>query len=185
MALSAQIRNPNSETRRKSEIRKPIPPAHPLTQRRRESQRFAEKFFFSAFLRVPLRLCVKPGSRIRNPASEVARRLHGPSVVRVFLSLTPNFSWVYHAPAAVQPFQRFPLTFAHNENCWRACVLSSTKRLPMNVRSPESCRQFPLSPSEGERAGVRGPFLRWVHDPTVRQKGRGGSRGPNHPRGVL
>ena len=41
---------------------------------------------------------------------EVAGRLHGPSVVRVFLSLTPNFSWVNHAPAAVQPLQRFPLT---------------------------------------------------------------------------
>jgi hypothetical protein len=28
---------------------------------------------------------------------------------------------------------------------------------PMNLGLPESCRRFPLSPSEGERAGVRGP----------------------------
>ena len=28
---------------------------------------------------------------------------------------------------------------------------------PLNLGSPESCRRFPLSPSEGERAGVRGP----------------------------
>ena len=28
----------------------------------------------------------------------------------------------------------------------------------MNLASPESCGRFPLSPSEGERAGVRGPF---------------------------
>jgi DNA-binding response OmpR family regulator len=27
----------------------------------------------------------------------------------------------------------------------------------LNVGSPESCRRFPLSPAEGERAGVRGP----------------------------
>ena len=39
----------------------------------------------------------------------------------LFLSLTPNFSWVNHAPAAFQPFQRFPLTLAHNEQakCYR------------------------------------------------------------------
>ncbi len=29
--------------------------------------------------------------------------------------------------------------------------------LPMNLVVPEGCRQFPLSPSEGERAGVRAP----------------------------
>jgi len=29
--------------------------------------------------------------------------------------------------------------------------------LPMNLGSPESCRRFPLSPSEGERLGERGP----------------------------
>jgi hypothetical protein len=29
----------------------------------------------------------------------------------------------------------------------------------MGFGSPESCRRFPLSPSEGERAGVRGPLL--------------------------
>ena len=29
--------------------------------------------------------------------------------------------------------------------------------LPLNLGSPEGCRRFPLSPSEGERAGVRGP----------------------------
>jgi DNA-binding response OmpR family regulator len=29
--------------------------------------------------------------------------------------------------------------------------------IPTNVASPENSRQFPLSPSEGERAGVRGP----------------------------
>ena len=28
--------------------------------------------------------------------------------------------------------------------------------VPLNPASPESCRGFPLSPSEGERAGVRG-----------------------------
>ena len=30
--------------------------------------------------------------------------------------------------------------------------------LPMSLNSPESCRRFPLAPSEGERTGVRGPF---------------------------
>jgi len=29
-------------------------------------------------------------------------------------------------------------------------------QLPMNLASPKSCRRFPLAPSEGERAGVRG-----------------------------
>ena len=32
-----------------------------------------------------------------------------------------------------------------------------TPALPLSLGSPESCRRFPLSPSEGERAGVRGP----------------------------
>ena len=67
-------RHPKAEIRRKSENRKPNPPAHPLTQSRRESQRVAEsrrEFFFSAFLRVPLRLCVKPGSQVRNPRVEL------------------------------------------------------------------------------------------------------------------
>ena len=30
--------------------------------------------------------------------------------------------------------------------------------LPLNLGSPESCRGFPLSPSEGERVGERGPY---------------------------
>ena len=89
-----------------------------------------------------LRLGVKPGSRIRNPPSEVAGRLHGPSVVRVFLSLTPNFSWVNHAPAAVQPLQRFPLTFAPNENCCPHGRRGRGRLLP----SPSSCSLRPHFP---------------------------------------
>jgi len=34
---------------------------------------------------------------------------------------------------------------------------AALETLPNSLGSPESCRQFPLSPSEGERAGVRGP----------------------------
>ena len=34
----------------------------------------------------------------------------------------------------------------------------SPPAISMNLASPESCGRFPLSPSEGERAGVRGPF---------------------------
>ena len=70
MAMSAQIRNPKSETRRKSEIRRPIPPAHPLTQRRRDSQRFAESSLalrFSAFLCVSA-LSPVPESETRSPS---------------------------------------------------------------------------------------------------------------------
>ncbi len=33
--------------------------------------------------------------------------------------------------------------------------------MSMNLPLQEDWRQFPLSPSEGERAGVRGPFFRW------------------------
>ena len=70
MAMAAQIRNPKSETRRKSEIRRPIPPAHPLTQRRRDSQRFAESSLalrFSAFLCVSA-LSPVPESETRSPS---------------------------------------------------------------------------------------------------------------------
>ena len=35
--------------------------------------------------------------------------------------------------------------------------VSPLPSLPLNLGSPESCRRFPLAPSEGERAGVRGP----------------------------
>ena len=69
MAMAAQIRNPKSETRRKSEIRRPIPPAHPLTQRRKDSQRFAESSLalrFSAFLCSAL--CPVPESETRSPS---------------------------------------------------------------------------------------------------------------------
>ena len=51
--VAGEIRRPKSETRKKAEIRNPNPPAHPLTQRRRDSQRFAKSNFplcFSAFL---------------------------------------------------------------------------------------------------------------------------------------
>jgi hypothetical protein len=34
---------------------------------------------------------------------------------------------------------------------------AALETLPLSPGSPESCRRFPLSPSEGERAGVRGP----------------------------
>jgi acetyl esterase/lipase len=34
--------------------------------------------------------------------------------------------------------------------------------LPHDLGPSKSGRQFPLSPSEGERAGVRGPFLPWA-----------------------
>ena len=64
------MRNPKAEIRNPKEGRNPNPPAHILTQRRRDSQRFAEvrrEFFFSAFLCVSLRLRVKPGSQIRRP----------------------------------------------------------------------------------------------------------------------
>jgi len=37
--------------------------------------------------------------------------------------------------------------------------LAYAAHLPMNFDSPMSCPGFPLSPSEGERAGVRGPRL--------------------------
>jgi DNA-binding response OmpR family regulator len=40
----------------------------------------------------------------------------------------------------------------------RRGVLAQTP-IPMNVGSPEICQRFPLSPSEGERAGV--PGLTW------------------------
>ena len=45
--------------------------------------------------------------------------------------------------------------------CARFPTPSSGDRspLPLNVASPASCRRFPLSPSEGERAGARGPSL--------------------------
>ena len=63
--------NPKPETRRKSEIRRPIPPAHPLTQRHcRDSQRFAESSLslrFSAFLCVSA-LSPVPESETRSPS---------------------------------------------------------------------------------------------------------------------
>src|ERR1039457_866187 len=34
---------------------------------------------------------------------------------------------------------------------------AATNALPLNLGLPQSCRRFSLSPSEGERAGVRGP----------------------------
>jgi len=34
--------------------------------------------------------------------------------------------------------------------------LSASPPFSMNLASPGSCRRFPLSPSEGERAGVKG-----------------------------
>jgi hypothetical protein len=34
--------------------------------------------------------------------------------------------------------------------------------LPHDLDPSKSGRQFPLSPSEGERAGVRSPFLPWA-----------------------
>ena len=37
----------------------------------------------------------------------------------------------------------------------------SRELLPLTPDSPITCRRFPLSPSEGERAGVRGPSLPW------------------------
>ncbi|MGD0262633.1 MAG: aminotransferase class I/II-fold pyridoxal phosphate-dependent enzyme [Verrucomicrobiota bacterium] len=37
-------------------------------------------------------------------------------------------------------------------------IVGQSSRLPLNL-PPESCRRFPLSPSEGERAGERGPSL--------------------------
>jgi hypothetical protein len=39
--------------------------------------------------------------------------------------------------------------------------LAAQERLPMNLGSHETCRRFPLSPSEGERVGERGPPLPW------------------------
>jgi len=68
----AQIRNPKSETRRESEIRNPKSESasSPFNA---EAQRFAEirrEQFFSAFLCESLRLCVKPGSQLRNPQPE-------------------------------------------------------------------------------------------------------------------
>jgi YVTN family beta-propeller protein len=47
--------------------------------------------------------------------------------------------------------------------------------LPLNLDSPESWRRFPLSPSEGERAGVRGPLL----------PGGSGAQSASNGRGVL
>jgi DNA-binding response OmpR family regulator len=54
--------------------------------------------------------------------------------------------------------------FGIRELITRARILSRRGALaqtpiPKNIGSPESCRRFPLSPSEGERAGVRG--LTW------------------------
>jgi phenylalanyl-tRNA synthetase beta chain len=46
--------------------------------------------------------------------------------------------------------------------------------LSMNLVSPESCRGFPLSPSEGERAGERGPSLHGGSEAQSASKGRGG-----------
>jgi hypothetical protein len=44
---------------------------------------------------------------------------------------------------------------------------------PTNLDSPESSRRLSLSPSEGERAGVRGPFSPWGSGVRDVSKGRG------------
>ena len=44
---------------------------------------------------------------------------------------------------------------------------------PMSLDSPESCRRFSLSPSEGERAGVRGPTLPRGSEAQYASHGRG------------
>jgi hypothetical protein len=44
---------------------------------------------------------------------------------------------------------------------------------PTNLDAPESCRRFSLSPSEGERAGVRGSPLSAVSGPQPAPEGRG------------
>ena len=51
----------------------------------------------------------------------------------------------------------------------------SGSSLPLNLGSPETCRRLPLSPSEGERAGVRGPSL----------PGGSGAQSASNGRGVL
>jgi len=60
--------------------------------------------------------------------------------------------------------------------------------LPMSFDSPASCRRFSLSPSEGERAGVRGPS--WGSGGQSAPVGRGGlsplvPRGEREPTRVL
>jgi hypothetical protein len=47
---------------------------------------------------------------------------------------------------------------------WLQCASKKTWRLSMNLPSLTDCRQFPFSPSEGERAGVRGLFFRKFRD---------------------
>jgi len=59
-----ESRNPKSEGGPKSEIRKPNPPTHPLTQRRRGSQRFAENSFS---LRCSAFLCTAICDNLRSP----------------------------------------------------------------------------------------------------------------------
>ena len=51
----------------------------------------------------------------------------GSSAIRPIRPIRPimRIAGVNHAPAAVQPFPRFPLTFAHNENCCCLAVYSS------------------------------------------------------------
>ena len=40
---------------------------------------------------------------------------------------------------------------------WKLLVIGHLVPLPVRLVSPKTCRRLPLSPSEGERAGVRGP----------------------------
>jgi hypothetical protein len=113
-----------------------------------------------------------PGRGAR-PASEPARADQGAALTRTF-----------HAPVAADVSRRhfwcgksaptdvggYSL-LATRAECMRsglAPLLDARSRtrlsggrspLPLNVASPASCRRFPLSPSEGERAGVRGPSL--------------------------
>ena len=54
-------------------------------------------------------------------------------------------------------------------------TLSPGFSLPLNLDSPENWRRFPLSPSEGERVGERGPFL----------PGSSGAQSASNGRGVL
>ena len=49
----------------------------------------------------------------------------------------------------------------------------SCEHLPLTPDSPMTCRRFPLSPSEGERAGVRGPRWLWSSGAQTASNGRG------------
>jgi hypothetical protein len=58
--------------------------------------------------------------------------------------------------------------------------LAAQERLPMNLGSHETCRRFPLSPSEGERVGERGPPLPWGSGAQSASNCRGGSHPARH-----